>query len=221
MDYFDTLAQIHRELKPKTYLEIGTESGLSLRLSRSKTIAIDPEFRITALSLYPMPVCMFFQTTSDEFFTNYHAETLLQSRVDFAFIDGMHLYEYALRDFINVEKTCNPHSLIAFHDVLPTDPDMIPRNNHGRGWTGDVWKTTAILQKYRPDLCIMLVDSHPTGLLLVTNLNPNNTTLTDNYDMVVSEFRDHGWDNYLEWRQGVTVTPAQNFQLSQLGLPAQ
>ena len=41
--------------------------------------------------------------------------------LDLAFIDGMHHFEFALRDFINVEKYCSADSIILIHDVYPID----------------------------------------------------------------------------------------------------
>jgi hypothetical protein len=56
-------------------------------------------------------------------------------------------------------------------------------------WTGDVWKVVAILKKYRPDLLVTPVNCPPTGLVLVSNLNPKSTVLEDHYTQIVAEFR--------------------------------
>jgi hypothetical protein len=39
-------------------------------------------------------------------------------------------------------------------------------------WTGDVWKPIGVLQKYRPDPVIDVLDAEPTGLALVQTLCP-------------------------------------------------
>ena len=55
-------------------------------------------------------------------------------------------------------------------------------------WTGDVWKCLPALKKYRPDLKIVVVDAIPTGLVLITNLDPKNGVLADNYANIIQEF---------------------------------
>ena len=50
--------------------------------------------------------------------------------LDLAFIDGMHLFEYALRDFINVERFADWSSVIVFDDMLPRNVDEAARDRH-------------------------------------------------------------------------------------------
>jgi hypothetical protein len=89
--------------------------------------------------------------------------------------------------------------MIAIHDCLPIDVFMAGRQDdperrraegskQHRWWTGDVWKLIPILKFWRPDLNIICVDCAPTGMLLVTNLNPESRTLTENYHIIVEEF---------------------------------
>ena len=37
--------------------------------------------------------------------------------MDLAFIDGLHLFEFSLRDFMNVEKLAHPGSVVVFDDA--------------------------------------------------------------------------------------------------------
>jgi hypothetical protein len=46
-----------------------------------------------------------------------------------------------------------------------------------------------VLARYRPDLVVLPVGTQPTGLLLVTALDPADTTLTDHFDEILAEFR--------------------------------
>ena len=39
--------------------------------------------------------------------------------VDLVFIDGLHLFEFALRDFFNAEAWCSRTSTIVLHDCVP------------------------------------------------------------------------------------------------------
>ena len=92
-----------------------------------------------------------FQMTSDAFFRDKSSLSCIDGEIDLAFLDGMHTFEFLLRDFYNTEAICGPHSLIAMHDCLPLNIEMTHRNmgvslEKGRNsafpdfWTGDVWK---------------------------------------------------------------------------------
>jgi hypothetical protein len=99
---------------------------------------------------------------------------------------------------MNTERHARRNSIILLHDCLPTDPHVARRNNgddtlaHRSSrpgwWAGDVWKTVAILKKYRPDLRLHACTAAPTGLIAVTNLDPGATTLSDNYFDIVARF---------------------------------
>ncbi len=49
-----------------------------------------------------------------------------------------------------------------------------------------------LLQRSRPDLQMTVLDSMPTGLVLITNLDPNNNVLSENYAKLVQQMLD--WD---------------------------
>ena len=46
--------------------------------------------------------------------------------LDFAFIDGMHLSEFALRDFMNIEEHMDRAGVVVLDDVLPRNPWRLP-----------------------------------------------------------------------------------------------
>jgi hypothetical protein len=46
------------------------------------------------------------------------------------------------------------------------------------------------LQKYRPELQVVTLDCHPTGLVLCSNLDPSSTVLSNHYHQIVREFFD-------------------------------
>src|SRR5271163_5187067 len=120
-DYYDLLERIHGFLKPRTYVEIGIRQGHSLRLAKTAaaSVGIDPA---PALEDKPRRGAQIFSMTSDEFFARHNlAEELGRQTVDLAFVDGMHLFEFALRDFANLEKYCHRDSTILVHDCYPVD----------------------------------------------------------------------------------------------------
>ncbi|WP_143057939.1 glycosyltransferase family protein [Cribrihabitans marinus] len=188
--YFTLLERMHRELKPKTYFEIGTESGASLHLSQCTSYAVDPTFRLAADVTGTKPELYLFQGTSDEFFESDMLRRMDPS-FDLAFLDGMHLFEFLLRDFMNSEKRMTPTGCIAMHDCVPMSMAAADRDwdkTVTRQWVGDVWKVVLILRKYRPDLYMEVVNVAPSGLVVVRNLDPTNSILDTEYDRIVRDW---------------------------------
>jgi hypothetical protein len=66
-------------------------------------------------------------------------------------------------------------------------------SRHPLWWTGDVWKVVPILRHYRPDLHVTVFDSSPTGLAVVTGLNPANHTLSEHYAEILMANGDCAW----------------------------
>lgn len=196
-DYYAILEQIHAHLAPRTYLEIGVHEGHSLRYARADTrvLGVDP----AADPRFPLPPdTRLFPVTSDHFFaeTDVRAE-LGGAPLDLAFIDGLHLFEQALADFINVERYCAPSSVVLVHDCLPIDETTSSRERTTVVWTGDVWKLVACLRRYRPDLAVATVDVPPSGLAVVTNLDARSTGLSERVDELHSEFVPLGYSDLM------------------------
>ena len=173
------LAELHELLEPRTYLEIGVQHGWSLNLAHAAEVAIgvDPHPLIQATGNQ-----IIYQMTSDEVFAGAGAPVL--PPIDLAFIDGMHLYEYALRDFMNVLRYVHKDSVIVFDDVLPRNQLEAARVQCPGDWTGDVWKIHRTIPVYRPDLKFRLVDTQPTGLLVVTGFDKNTNTIATSLNRV-------------------------------------
>ncbi|MGA9492020.1 MAG: class I SAM-dependent methyltransferase, partial [Mycobacterium sp.] len=186
--YFRILARIHEYLTPATYLEIGVDEGLSFEIVRPETLAlgVDPNPRL----LKPLgPRQRVFAQTSDEFFEQCDVISELGGKtLDVAFIDGMHQIEYALRDFINVEKLCSAESIILIHDVYPIDAMSAARERASWFWSGDIWRLILTLNKYRPDLSVNVIGARPTGLAMVQNLDPHSRVLAERQHEIVDEF---------------------------------
>ena len=189
--YSDFLAELCRQRAPRVYLEIGVQSGQNLAgIEVDTAIGIDPGFILSVDPTVGKRVLTLHRTTSDAFFAREADEDAARrtaSRVDLAFLDGMHLFEFLLRDFYNVEAASSRNGLITMHDCMPLDDRMIARTDVGI-WTGDVWKVVMILERYRPDLRVVCVDCMPTGLVCVSNLDPTSTVLRDRYCEIVDEF---------------------------------
>jgi hypothetical protein len=156
---------------------------------------LDPKFILgTRDVIGPKPLCALFQMPADAFFRRHDPTRILDGPIDLAFLDGMHYCEYLLRDFANTERHCRRNSVIALHDCVPveiaiaqrTPSDSIEADRPG-WWAGDVWRTLLALRKHRPDLAFTVLDSAPTGLVVITNLDPQSRVLLDNYAAIVRE----------------------------------
>lgn len=189
-DYYDWLQFFHSVLKPSSYVEIGLGHGRSLALAGPDTraIGIDPYQGTWERLNYICPhgPALLFPITSDDFFNTHDIRKIIgQETFDLAFIDGLHLFEQVLKDFINLERYARKDSVILIHDCLPIAPIVAERNRCTGFWTGDVWRIIPCLKTFRPDLKIMTIPTKPSGLGVVTNLDASSTVLSDHYDDIV------------------------------------
>jgi SAM-dependent methyltransferase len=183
--YLEVLANLQNTLSPSLYIEIGVRHGRSLELAKGKAVGIDPA---PDIKVAPLPAStQLFITTSDNYFDNFNQHPLSEPP-DLVFIDGMHLFEYALRDFMHIEKLSKPETLIVIDDIFPSHPSQAKRKRQTRVWTGDIWKLQHCLSMVRPDLILLPLDTKPTGLLLVAGLDSSNRTLWDQYNTLVRKY---------------------------------
>jgi len=201
------LTSLHKVTTARNYLEIGVNDGRSLALSQVPRIGIDPDFKVNVGLRGDVHLV---KATSDAFFAGRDPLGHLKSArnplknmrkgrplfghytggvaLDLAFIDGMHLFEYALRDFMNVERHSRWNSVIVLDDMLPRDVDEAARDRHTKYWAGDVFKVIPVLRKYRPDLLVVPVDTEPTGVAVIFGADPTNDVLKQNYDEIIEEW---------------------------------
>jgi hypothetical protein len=185
MFYLDFLRRLHEVLEPETYFEIGVRRGDSLALARQQAVGVDPAYR---LKVEIPEQAVLFRETSDEYFDRrYPLKPFGGQPIDLAFIDGMHLAEFALRDFVGVERLSRWTSVAVFDDIFPRDAEMAARDRRTHIWTGDVYKLLGVLARHRPDLTCLRVDTQPTGLLLVLGLDPGSHVLMDRYDRILRD----------------------------------
>lgn len=195
--YLDFMSILDITLAPRNYFEIGTCRGESLRRFTCDAVCVDPCFMVEGDVLAGRRTSFFFKMTSDEFFRDYDLSIYLGRKLDLAFLNGMQLFEFRLRDFINTEKHCHPRSVVLMPDCLPTNERMAERAERVDEkedvatryyWSGDVWRLLPILKRYRPELRISILDASPTGLVACTNLDPNSRVLAENYDRILDEY---------------------------------
>ncbi|MFM9913904.1 MAG: class I SAM-dependent methyltransferase [Methylophilaceae bacterium] len=186
--YLEWLEWFHLARQPKTYLEIGVETGNSIRFAKppTKAIGVDPEFNIAYTQ---QTWSKLFRETSNDFFAAHDLREVMQAdAIDLAFIDGLHTFDQTLTDFINVERYSDKDSLVIFHDIFPVSPITASRERKSVLWLGDTWKVILILRKFRPDLQLFTIPTYPSGLAVVSNLDCHSTVLSDRYEEIIGEF---------------------------------
>jgi hypothetical protein len=187
--YYGVLQRFHDRCKPQSYLEIGVDQGASIVLANPPTVAvgIDPEPR---LQKAPKTVCKIFPLKSDDYFARRDVRRDMEAdTIDLAFIDGLHTFDQVLRDFINIEKFSGGQTIVLVHDCLAIDSLTAARERKTVFWTGDVWKFIPILRKNRPDLNVFTIAAPPSGLGVISGLDPRSTVLADGFDEIVARYR--------------------------------
>lgn len=186
--YLEVLKRAHRHLRPRSYVEIGVFEGEALALASPDTLAIgvDPQPRIKhALGANTR----IHAETSDDYFARHDVRKELGGLpLDMGFIDGMHNFEFALRDFINIERLCTRDSVILIHDCYPLNRATAERVRKTVFWSGDIWRLVILLRRERPDLQVRTIAARPTGLALVTGLDPASNTLAGRLEALVAEY---------------------------------
>ena len=200
-DYRHHLAALHEALTPRCYVEIGIGPGDSLALVRPDThaVAIDPAPRIE------QPIACdrlsLFETASDAFFADPAATaSIAPGGFDLAFIDGSHVFEQVLEDFLNLERYAAPDAVIVLHDTLPLDAATASADRATTFWSGDAWKAVAALLDLRPYLRIDTIATAPTGLTLVRNLRPWEPVDKDAKARAITTWKHAAFDAHLRLR---------------------
>jgi hypothetical protein len=186
--YYKMLQRFHEHFRPRSYLEIGVDQGASIKLANPPTIAvgIDPQPRMKEA---PNTICKIFPLRSSEYFARRDVRRDLEADViDLAFIDGLHTFDQVLRDFINIEKFASEKTIILVHDCFAVDGLTAERERRTAFWTGDVWKFVPILREFRPDLTVFTVAAPPSGLGVVSGLDPDSTVLAAKFDEIVARY---------------------------------
>ena len=137
-DFLAHLARFHETLRPRVYLEIGVDVGRTLSLARPPTRAIGVDPGAKGGRVFAATTMLFALESNVFFQTGEAARALAGEPVDLAFVDGLHLFEQALRDFQNIERYAGPGTVAVFHDCLP---------HHGRD--GDPRPGDVVLDRRR------------------------------------------------------------------------
>jgi len=158
MNRVELINLLASHVNAQDYLEVGVRFGRCLsRITVPNRTGVDPapvlhkveeEYR-PGLEGINLHIC-----TSDEFFAN-STETF-----DVIFVDGMHLYEFAMRDLLNSLNRLNPGGFVVAHDLCPKNATVASRERLSTEWNGDVWKVALDVNMNYPDIeyCVMNCD---------------------------------------------------------------
>jgi hypothetical protein len=186
--YRDVLRAIHARLAPRTYLEIGVAAGATLALAATAEAAVGVDPVDAPLEHALPPGARIVRETSDDFFASRTpAEVFGTDAVDLVFIDGLHVFEQALRDFFNAEAWCTAKSTIVLHDCVPIARATAARERCTRFWVGDTWKVAWALARARPELRLRTILTPPSGLVVVRRLDPRARPSPDVLARVIEE----------------------------------
>jgi len=183
--HYDLLQRIHQHHRPRTYVEIGVAEGYSLGMAApgTRVVGIDPSPALVSPLGDHVAV---HELTSDEYFATRDLVADLGGPVDLAFVDGLHHFDAVLRDVANLERHSASASAILLHDTVPIDAASATRERRTPVWTGDVWRAVVALRDARPDLAIATLDVAPSGVTVITGLDPGSDRLTGRLDELIT-----------------------------------
>ena len=188
MDRLHIIQALMANKKLNNYLEIGVFNGhIFFRIRSHFKVAVDPEFQFDGLRKLGKTLINpynlynhYFEKTSDDFFQQDAPGLFRDKKIDIALIDGMHEYEFALRDIENTLKYGSEEIVIVVHDCNPKTreagvsfEEWKARNFTGT-WNGDVWKAILHLRSLRKDLHAFVLDCDH-GLGIITKGKPEES----------------------------------------------
>ena len=151
---------IAKRIDAHSYLEIGVETGLTFnQVNVFQKTGVDPRFQFDYQGDLRANLS-FHEITSDEFFKKLAKNEIKDQKFDLVFIDGLHVFEQVVKDFMNVINHMNLGGVIVIDDTVPIDEfSALPsqkdcyrlriesgRHNDG-SWHGDVYKLIYVLSK--------------------------------------------------------------------------
>ena len=131
------------------YLEIGCDQDENFsKIKILEKVGVDPKSGGT------------HRMTSDEFFLNNN------QKFDIIYIDGLHVYEQAIKDIKNSINFLNKDGIIILHDCLPKKIwNQIVPQMYGH-WNGDVWKAIVEARTWKDVDTFSIIADHGLGVIL-------------------------------------------------------
>lgn len=195
----EVLRWIHEDLRPRNYVEIGVNAGASLRaaLAETRCIGIDPEPLLDQTANSQTRIFAIYAMTSDHFFATVNLATVLgEPTFQLAFIDGLHLSEQVIQDFLNLERYAGKGSVILVHDCLPFDSVTAGRVRETSFYSGDTWKFLVFLKRRRPYLKVTVIPTLPTGLAIISGFGDADPKTERDPLASIEDIRRLDWSYY-------------------------
>lgn len=147
MTRLEVLNLLAAQLRARTYLEIGVQTGIVFRsVNVAHRVGVDPDPTSKAT----------MHMTSDAFFASldagcpplppFPAGPDGRRTADLIFIDGLHLAEQVAKDAANALRHLTPGGAIVFHDCdPPTEISQRRTMDDVSCWCGDTWRAWVAL----------------------------------------------------------------------------
>lgn len=170
MKRYELINLICEHIGAQDYLEIGVCCGDTLSKVRAPNrLGVDPAADIESApesvraGLQGAAMC---DCDSDTFFANN------TERFDVVFVDGLHVYEQAIKDVLNGFNCLRPGGYVVAHDMLPAGKAEAARTRSTRIWNGDVWKMMFDIHHNHPAINSFVVDDD-FGMAVLWVNDPN------------------------------------------------
>lgn len=177
--YTEYLKALHHYIKPRHYLEIGVNDGLSFSLADKDISAhgVDTKIKIQGSSdghkLYEM--------TSDEYFARE-----LNKKTQLSFVDGLHTAKQAFIDFVNCYNSTELHGVIVIDDICPESLFSCQPFRVDSIWHGDVLRIITMITNIYPGIILNIINCWPGGLAVVRKENVGHLTIPNNIEEIIS-----------------------------------
>ena len=156
-----------KTIRGNSYLEIGIGTGKTItKIKSNHKVGVDPKLQVNK-AIRQQQNTKLYELTSDQFFKKN------KEKYDVIFVDGLHLYEQAIRDILNSLNVLTKNGVIIAHDCNPKTERVASRTSRKGVWSGDVWKAIYDLKLNYKNLDYFCLASD-FGLGIITKKNPED-----------------------------------------------
>ncbi len=186
------------------YLEIGLGHGETfMDVLMPHKSGVDVKIKFSQLSDEEKQIFL-FEMPSDEYFGNMPQHISLYYKTpikfDIIYIDGMHTFSQAMKDFVNSLNFSHDHTVWIFDDTIPSDPyssltdvelTKLCRKAAGiysSAWHGDVYKCIFAIHDFYPDFSYATIidKSNPQTVVWKTHSTAKRSRIKNSFSEIDS-----------------------------------